>query len=82
LTGDDNDIYNTFNKYAKKECLEDNLEMKYSMTKNLYDKGQTNYQYEEAVQGLGGYHFDGENGYENHQYRQEYEYSQDMENFQ
>ena len=56
--------------------------MKYSMTKNLYDKGQTNYQYEEAVQGLGGYHFDGENGYENHQYRQEYEYSQDMENFQ
>lgn len=57
--------------------------MKYSMTKNLYDQGQNNYQYEEAVQGSAGDHFEGENGYDHHQYgQQSYEYSQDMENFQ
>lgn len=35
------DVYAIFNRYSRGASLEDNLEMKYSMTKNLYDQSQT-----------------------------------------
>lgn len=61
--------------------------MKYSMTKNLYDQGHNNYQYEEAVQGSVGQYYEGENvyeqNYENNQYEhQNDDYSHELENYQ
>jgi hypothetical protein len=47
-------VYGSFNKYAQGGSLEDNLEMKYSMTKNLYEQPQANnYQFESAGQAQG-----------------------------